>query len=61
MTKYLYKGAFTVDVIAQKEIVFQNGNFYELDEKNDRVKTLVKLQKLTPVETETKQEQKGKK
>lgn len=61
MTKYMYKGAFTVDVIAQKEIVFQNGNFYELDEKNDRVKTLVKLQKLTPVETVTKQEQKGKK
>ena len=49
MTKYLYKGAFTVDVIAQKEIIFQNGNFYELDEKNDRVKTLVKLKNLTEI------------
>lgn len=53
MTKYLYNGAFTVDVIDKKEISLQNGKIYEFNANDLRVKTLVKLKQLTEVNTKT--------
>ena len=67
MKTYQYNGAFTVDVIGGKEITLQNGKTYDFDEKNERVKTLVKLSKLTAVKkakaenkTETKETERTK-
>lgn len=51
MMKYLYNGAFSVEKIDNKEIAFKKGNTYELNAENKRVKTLVKLKKLTEIKT----------
>lgn len=51
MTKYLYNGAFSIEKIDNKEIAFKKGNTYDLNAENQRVKTLVKLKKLTEIKT----------
>lgn len=56
MTKYLYNGAFTVDVIDKKEISLQNGKIYEFNANDLRVKMLVKLKKLTEIKETSKTE-----
>lgn len=58
MTKYLYNGTFTVDMIDKKEITLQNGKIYDFNANDARVKNLVKLKRLTEMRETTQKGQK---